>query len=298
VAVIDIFSKRQKRLRGEVHDTYRYDDLPPALRVQIVQVLDEAIGRLDDGPSAVYKGIAEALRREYGVLRLAAGGHADDRDDVLEFVLKEECVERVLDVVEVTFRLCLARTRSSWRRENVESAVSEINTRFGEHGVGYQLSSGSVVRMDSEYIHAEVVKPALRLLSDARYSGAQEEFLKAHERFRKGETKEVLVECLKALESVMKSICLERRWETGGRDSVGSLIEVCFQNGLVPRYWRTQFAGLRSILEAGVPPARNRQGGHGQGPVPTTVPKHIAAFVLHQTAAAIVFLAESETALR
>lgn len=152
--------------------------------------------------------------------------------------------------------------------------------------------------MDSEYVHAEVVKPALRLLNDARYSGAQEEFLKAHERFRKGETKDVLTECLKAIESVMRSVCLDHKWEIGRQDSVGKLIEVCFRNGLVPRYWQSQFAGLRSVLEAGVPTARNRHGGHGQGPVPTTVPKHIAAFVLHQTAAAIVFLVEAETALR
>ena len=34
----NIFSKRQKRLRGEVPDVYQYDVFPNELRVQIVQI--------------------------------------------------------------------------------------------------------------------------------------------------------------------------------------------------------------------------------------------------------------------
>lgn len=113
MAVLDIFSKRQKRLRGEVHDTYRYDNLPQALRVQIVQIVEEVTDRLHgglpyDGRQGLYEEIAGFLRREYGVFRLAASRHADEREDVLEFVLKEESVERVLDVVECPFD-CVSR---------------------------------------------------------------------------------------------------------------------------------------------------------------------------------------------
>ena len=32
---IDIFSKRQKRLRGEMPDVYQYDTLPGGLRTQV-----------------------------------------------------------------------------------------------------------------------------------------------------------------------------------------------------------------------------------------------------------------------
>lgn len=34
MAILDIFSKRQARLRGEVPDMYRYDEVPQKLRVQ------------------------------------------------------------------------------------------------------------------------------------------------------------------------------------------------------------------------------------------------------------------------
>lgn len=303
MVVFDIFSKRQKRHRGEVPDTYRYDEIPETLRVQMVQLVEEVVAQLDrlapggfmDDP---YTDVATVLRKEYGVFRLAASEYADDRRDLLEFVLREESVERVLDGLEVFFRLSLVRAvRRPRARECVEQAVNELNTRFSEHGVGYQISDYQVVRVDSQYVHAEAVKPALHLLKDQRYSGAQEEFLKAHSHFRNGDVKGVLTECLKSLESVMKTICVERQWSFPANGTCGHLIAVCFDNGLVPAYWQSHFSGLRSVLESGVPTARNRSGAHGQGAAPMVVPSQIGAYVLHQTAATIVFLVEAEKAL-
>lgn len=51
------------------------------------------------------------------------------------------------------------------------------------------------------------------------------------------------------------------------------------------------------MLESGVPTARNRLGGHGQGAEIVQVPMHYVSFALHQTAAAIVFLATAERLL-
>jgi hypothetical protein len=45
-----------------------------------------------------------------------------------------------------------------------------------------------------------------------------------------------------------------------------------------------------------VPTARNRLGGHGQGSEPVDVPEHVVAFVLHMTAATILFLAQASDA--
>jgi hypothetical protein len=53
---------------------------------------------------------------------------------------------------------------------------------------------------------------------------------------------------------------------------------------------------LRSTLESGVPTARNKLGGHGQGTEVVEVPEHIVSYALHLTASAIVFLAEAEKA--
>jgi hypothetical protein len=163
--------------------------------------------------------------------------------------------------------------------------------------VGYQFVDGEIIRVDSEIIHAEVVKPALSLLRAREYSGAQAEFLKAHEHYRHGNTKEALAECLKAFESVMKVICHKRKWSHDPQATSKALLKVLFDNGLIPQFWEQHFSALRSTLESGVPTARNRLGGHGQGGQVVQVPPFLAAYVLHLTASAIVFLCEAEKTL-
>ncbi len=51
-----------------------------------------------------------------------------------------------------------------------------LNHRFREDGIGYQYIESMLIRVDSQYLHAEAVKPALSLLSSAGFEGAQEEF--------------------------------------------------------------------------------------------------------------------------
>jgi hypothetical protein len=43
--IFDLFSKRQKRLRGEVPGVYTYDQIPQTLRVQIVHIIRDAKGK-------------------------------------------------------------------------------------------------------------------------------------------------------------------------------------------------------------------------------------------------------------
>ena len=44
MGIFNLFSKRQKRLRGEMPDVYLYDTIPNALRVQIVHILRDCLG--------------------------------------------------------------------------------------------------------------------------------------------------------------------------------------------------------------------------------------------------------------
>jgi hypothetical protein len=63
-------------------------------------------------------------------------------------------------------------------------AISELNFRLTEAGVGYQFEQGQVLRVDSQFVHVEAMKPALVLLSDSRFQGPHQEFLHAHELYR------------------------------------------------------------------------------------------------------------------
>ena len=172
-----------------------------------------------------------------------------------------------------------------------------MNTRFREHAVGYEFANGEIIRVDSRLLHAEAVKPALIFLREPEYKGAQAEFLAAHEHYRHGRKKEALTESLKALESTMKAICSRRGWAHDPNATASVLVKTLFDNDLIPPFWSGHFAALRSTLETGVPTARNRLGGHGQGTAIVDVPDFIVGYVLHLTASAILFLASAEKAL-
>ena len=311
--IFDIFSKRQKKLRGDVPDVYSYDALPQPLKVQIVHIILGALGNAQEyygssyGHSQVehaYQSVVDALCREYGVFQLLRERQAYAQrmylEELVNFFLQEESIEKSLDVIEICFRVIDQVTRDPdyLGRPNpsavADDALRELNDRFKEHGIGYCYQEGRIVRIDSQLIHSEVVKPALRLLSEKQYAGAQQEFLTAHEHYRAGKTKEALNECLKALESTMKTVCDRRGWNYEQNATAKKLLDVCFDNGLIPAFWKQHFSSLRSSLESGVPTGRNRLSGHGQGTVPTSIPMFLVGYMLHMTAAAIVFLAEAE----
>jgi hypothetical protein len=70
MALLNLFSKRQSRSRGEMPDVYVYNDLPHPLRVQIVHIIEDAFGTDQYGThyaERAYKFIKDSLCREYGL---------------------------------------------------------------------------------------------------------------------------------------------------------------------------------------------------------------------------------------
>jgi len=261
-----------------------------------------------------YQFVNDALLREYGLLKLNSNdisnydvpfeiGNAN-QEAMFRFFLENKNVDQVIDVIELVFKVIDCKVRkcvyqhSTITKISSDDAINELNRRLMEHGIGYQFESGEIVKVDSKYIHSEVVKPALKVLQDKIYEGANDEFLKAHEHYRHSRNKEAINECLKSLESVMKAICDKHKWKYNQNDAVKKLIDICLTNNLVPKYMQSQFTSLRLLLESGVPTVRNRLGGHGQGTTTKKVGACIASYALHLTAANILFLAENETKLK
>jgi hypothetical protein len=308
MATFPLYSKRQKQLRGEVPDVYVYDTFPNPFRVQVVHIWHDTLGNLSQYEesyyqvSSTYQFIVQTLCREYGVFSLQDRTYGWNHiQELANFFLKESDPEKVLDTIELTFRCIDTITRNSayLHRDNADKrasdATEELNQRFKEHGLGYQYTNGEIIRVDSEFVHAEVVRPALALLRGKQFSGAQAEFLNAYEHYRHGRQKEALTECSKALESTLKAICDKRKWTYDKhRDTSQKLIQICFDHDLISQFWQQQLASLRSTLEAGAPTARNKMGAHGQGTTVIQVPPHVTAYALHMAAAAIVFLVEAE----
>jgi AbiJ N-terminal domain 4 len=177
--------------------------------------------------------------------------------------------------------------------------VVEINERFLRAGVGYQFENGQIIRVDSQYVHAEIVKEPLRLLCEPEFATANDEFMTAHRHLREGKLRDCNTAALRATENVLKVICDGSGWTYDKGDTVERLLTVVQRGGLFPGYLVEggYFRNLIGTMKAGVPKTRDRQGGHGPAPGEEPVPDHIGAFALHLTAANIVMLVKAYRAL-
>ena len=303
--VFELFSKRQRKLKGEVPDVYQYVDIGQRFRVQVVHIVRDTIGieaSYNEITNNTYAEIHKILCREYGVFTLKERERSNF-SAVYDYFLSTKYYEQCIDIIELSFKIIDTHVRKyEWNfrdaqgvTQTPDSAIAELNTRFKESGIGYQFESGELIRIDSHVIHSEVVKPVLCLLGSAKsYQGANSEFLKAHEHYRHKRYKECLVECLKSFESLMKAICGKHSWPYNQNDTAKKLIDICLSNNLVPSYLQNQFSAIRMLLESGIPTVRNKEGGHGQGTEVTTVPEHLASYTLHLTATNLLFLANCE----
>lgn len=309
MAVIDLYSKRQKRSRGEVSDVYAYDSFPNPFRVQLTYMIQELLGDMDDycrnyQPRDAYTDIVKVLRKEYGQQSLSRVHQSDSYSELHNFLLQEPDVEKCLDAIELCYLLgdSLARSAAYINRpdpsKHVDECLVELNDRFKEAGLGYELIDGKIVRIDSQMLHSEIVKPAIGFLNVGGFEGARDEFMGAYEHYRHGNHEEALVDALKAFESTMKIILIANQKTYGAGDTASKLILACRDSGLMPAYNESQLSSLVNVLTSGIPTLRNKNGGHGQGQTVRTVEPEIVAYGLHLTASAIVMLAGLEAKRR
>lgn len=297
MSIFELFSKRQKKLRGEVSDVYQYEKIPNQLRVQVIYLVKDVLGleNSSDKANEVYAFVHKALCKEYGKFFLV-DKYASTSQDIFNFFLQEKNYEHCLDVIEAFFKVIDHYVRNNIHyfyssKQTPDEAISELNIRFKEAGVGYQFEQGELIRVDSQFIHSEVVKPALQLLgTDTDYQGSFAEFLTAHEHYRHRLYKECLNESLKAFESLMKAIHKKHSWQFSQNDTSKKLINSCLTNGLIPIYLQNQFSSINILLESGIPTIRNKEGGHGQGHEIKEVPEYLASYALHLTATNLLFL--------
>ena len=299
--ITDIFSKRAQRVPSK--DVLTYDKLPEPLRRQLIRIWVNALG---NGKSQMYsrslteawwEEIEAALSQELALFGLAR--YKQGFDAAADWFMDPSVeTKHLLDLVQLTFQTIDTKVREHWdytarRESNItqppDDAIAELNHRFLEHSVGYQFASGRIIRLDSTFAHAELIKPALTVIANKTFRNAEQEFLSAHEHYREQRYEECLTDALKAFETTMKIICHERKWKYNENDTAKTLINTVLQNGLVPASLQTQFHSLNQLMESGTPTTRNKMGGHGMGVEVRVLPDYLAAYGL-QTAAANISL--------
>lgn len=304
--VFDLFSKRQAdAAKSGQTDVYQYAKIPPNLRVQVDQIALDALGKVGVRGDGFHRGsthnewwveVERLYRREKGLDAIDDGDFAGER--VLSFTRKcstEEWLD-FLELIAVAIRSIGHDDRFRYRWQistSAEDAIEEINYRLRQAGVGYQIEQDRLIRVDSQFVHAEIVKPALELLSGSDFAGPRQEFLSAHQHYRAGEHRQAVAMAANALESTFKAIFERKGWPYNKGARISDLIRVARANDLWPDYLDSSFDQLVATLQSGLPKIRDNDASHGQGAKPKEVPTYIAAYALHLAASKIVFITEA-----
>jgi hypothetical protein len=306
--ILDLFSKRQAdAAKSGKADVYQYHDIPPHLRVQVERIALDSMGspgtrgdnfHSGDVENSLWAQIERVYLHEKGLDNIAQGRFSGAR--VLTF-MRNCSTDEWLDFLELIARSIrivgdddYLNFRHHWEIATAaEDAIEEMNYRLRQAGVGYQVEGYELIRVDSQFIHAEVVKPALALLSSNDFEGPRQEFLSAHNHYRAGEYRQAVAMAANALESTFKAIFEQNGWDYHKGARISDLVKVARARGLWPDYLDTSFDQLIATLQSGLPKIRDNDASHGQGAKPKEVPPYIAAYALHLAASKIVFIAEA-----
>lgn len=308
MAIFDLFSKRQAdSAKSGQADIFQYADISSKLRVQVQQIALEGMGRVGSRGDRIITGdtendwwsqIERVYLREKGLDGIAREDFAGAR--ILTF-MRTCSTEDWLDLLELIatgMQIVGGNDQSYFRQQwevstTPENAIEEINYRLRQAGVGYQVENARIIRVDSQFVHAEVVKPALALLSHRDFEGPRQEFLSAHQHYRAGEYRQTVAMAANALESTFKAIFERKRWAYSKGARISDLVKVARTNALWPDYLDASFDQLVATLQSGLPKIRDNDASHGQGAKPKDIPSYIAAYALHLAASKIVFISEA-----
>ncbi len=294
----ELRSVRERKKLPSEQAIYIYDSIPAPLLAQLEFIWRDATGRAS---SSFAQMIRETYARRTGMKYILSVKGEDGIGAVL-FFMQVSDIDTALDVLELGFHL-IEHWLPSYVTNNVSGlsgirmsgseAIDLANMCFQQHAIGYQIAGGEIVRVDSQFLHVEVVETTLTLLHDAAFKGPSDEFMKAHEDYRHGRMRDAATTALSAFESTMKAIADARGWTYNTWDTAGALIALMWKNNLLPERFRKQFTEIEQLL-TGLAKVRNAGGiAHGQGLDVIETPDYIAAYALHQAATNIVLLMEA-----
>ena len=293
----ELYSRRYKKENNLDPDIYQYEKIPKKLKTTLGIIIFEKalIHDNDDTKNSFCKLICDIIREEHSLEYLFENmnkySYANNYcsyqihyDKILTDFFKENDELLIsLDIIEL---FCVYF--SSSKRLIV---IENINRRFLEHGCGYQFENNMIIKIANKHTHKEIIKPALNLLSDERFKSVNEEYREAFEAYKKGKYKTTISESSKALESTIKIIHTQMRYDLPKNKGLNSLIESLKENGFLENFNKEILTNLANTLKStGI--IRNPVS-HGKGDEKEIiVNQSLASYTLHLSASAMIFLIE------
>lgn len=303
--IFDVFSRRSGSLASSGCD------VPTATRNRVVLWCNEAFSNSrtqdssGDYSSEFWHQVHRLLRYRHGRFQLYGGARppASPVEDSVAFLTTCRG-EEFLDFLEYIFHVdCLFHVALP---EN--QLVDELNDLLRQDDLPYHVTNMAketveetingrkakvvktvayprVIMRENDVLHSETIVPALTLLQRPAFKTANVEYLEALEDYRKGDFGDSLAKCGSCFESVLKILCDRKGWPYRQTDTASSLVRTVLDNTSLDNYFEPVLMIVATL--------RNRLSkSHGAGPSMRKVPRHLARYALHASAAAILLLLE------
>lgn len=292
----ELFSRRN-RDRSQDPEVYIYESFSESFRNQCFLIIQDIVSDANQNPYShrLEKELCACYAREKGMKELVSpAGYSNILSAMEKYI--DECSDcDFLDFLDYCFGVM---EEPSFTRKygynygmQLEKSIGELNLRFRQHFLGYEFINGEIIPKTNEFTHQEIIKPALRVLNDDRFQGANDEYLTAFDHLRAGNNKDAILNAGKAFESTMKVICTEMRYSfEPNKDAAKNLVQVLKQNDFFPPYLESYLNNLCAILGEGASVVRNKESGHGQGEEVRSTADEYVEYVLNSVASNIVFL--------
>lgn len=301
--IFELFSQRNSEKKDI--DVYEYENFPQEFRNQVFFIISDFFGLYehvysDYGADKIWERIYDIYIRQKGIKRITTSERFYNKKRDVEIFFYEAKSDDVLDFIDLTFQCIdkVLRNQSfhgyssahEGENEQADNAIKELNYRLRQHGLGYEFVDGQIIKKSNELIHQEIVKPALLLLHNKKFKGAEDEFLKAFDSYKAGNNKDALMNAQRAFESTMKCICKEKKIFYKEEDTSRALVKHLIENGFLPAYQDSFMNNLEQVLSGGLPTVRNKEAGHGQEDEVKTVDNTLVEYAIHLAATNIVYL--------
>ena len=293
--VYELFSRRN-RDKTKDPDVYNYDKFPEGFRNQFLHIMLDVFEELKFSCSNPIQEFCRIFAREKGMPSIYSRCRHEINtwNAFCEYALNCSEIDFV-DLMDFAFAALVAnkdvRNHINYNSKSFVEAIDELNERFKQHNLGYEFSNGMIIKKTNKVTHETIVKPALKLLCDEEFKGAEEEYLNAWKQFMDGDNQGAILNAAKAFESFMKILCSKMHYTFDKeKDTAKKLLEHLKSNDFFPSYLEKHLNALITTLESGAPTVRNKTAGHGQGEERISVPDDYATYVMNLVASNIVFL--------
>lgn len=298
-----LFSQRMKEQNGEMDDVYTYNFFPEGFRNQFLHIVEDVFDQKNFQNYYQWNGYHNidfwhftccAFAREKG-LKVIAGRYSSDvnNDVAFEYYVDTASDEDFLDLMDFTINVSFSKEIicKYISEEIIEDGIEELNDRFRQHMLGYEVVEGKLIVKTNEQTHQNIVKPAIKLLHNKEFAGAEQEFFTAFDCYKQNNNKDAILNLIKCFESVLKIICKGMKYHyEDKKDTAKELLNHLKDNGFYPSYLESHLTGIRTTLESGAPTLRNKEAGHGQGDKVVNVSDEYVEYALNLVATNIVFL--------